>query len=147
MFTVMGRTVPAKVLAADPNDDFETDNQNFGPQGGVAEYSISLTPVGDSQGQKGVVLREQLPADEDATQGGYESIIEPDITKITFEFFDGTQWQSSWNTFAQTTRQLPSAIKVTYTMPGETQDRVFIVGLLYSTVTPNNPALSTGGSS
>jgi len=144
MFTVMGRPLPGAVLSADPNDDFETDNQNYGPQGGVAEYSISMTPVGDSQGQKGVILREQVPADQDATQGGFESVLEPDITNITFEFYDGTQWQSSWNTFAQQTRQLPAAIRVSYTMPGETQDRVFIVGLAYTTTTPNNPATTTG---
>ena len=147
MFTVMGRPLPATVLAQDPNVDFETANQNYGPQGGIAEYSISMTPVGDPQGQKGVILREQVPADQDATQGGFEQIIEPDITNITFEFYDGTQWQSSWNTFAQTTRQLPAAIRVSYTMPGETQDRVFIVGCAYSNVTPNNPATSTGGTS
>ncbi len=147
MFTVVGRPVPAKVLAADPSDDFETNNQHFGPQGGITEYAICMTPVGDSQGQKGVILREQVPADEDATQGGYESVLEPDITKISFQFYDGTQWQSSWNTFAQTTRQVPAAIRVSYSMPGETQDRVFIVGLAFTTVTPNTPALSTGGTS
>ncbi len=145
MFTVMGRRIPEKVLAA--TDDFETDNQNFGPQGGIAEYAIGMTPVGDSQGQKGVILREQVPADQDATQGGYESVLEPDITNISFEFYDGTQRQSRWNTFSQTTRQLPAAIRVDYTMPGEAQDRIFIVGLVYSTVTPNNPALNTGGTS
>jgi hypothetical protein len=147
MFTVMGRSVPGSVLASDPTDDFETDNTSFGPQGGIAEYAVSTTPVGDSQGKSGVVIREQVPADQDATQGGTESIIEPDITKISFEFFDGTQWQSTWNTFAQTTRQLPAAIRVSYTMPNEDQDRVFIVGLAYSTVTPNNPATTTGGTS
>jgi hypothetical protein len=147
MFTVMGRPLPSRVLAEDPNDDFETENTNYGPQGGIAEYAIGMTPVGDPSGQKGVILREQVPADQDATQGGYETILEPDITNISFEFYDGTQWQSSWNTFAQTTRQLPAAIRVSYTMPGEAQDRVFIVGLAYTTVTPNNPALATGGSS
>lgn len=147
MFTVLGRPLPAAFLAEDPNDDFETSNQKFGPQGGIAEYAIGMTPVGDSQGKKGVILREQVPADQDATQGGYESILEPDITNISFQFYDGTQWQSSWNTFAQTTRQLPAAIRVSYTMPGEAQDRVFIVGLAYTTVTPNNPATNTGGSS
>lgn len=147
MFTVMGRPLPGNVLSADPNNDFETDNQTYGPQGGIAEYAISMTPVGDSQGKTGVVLREQVPADQDATQGGWESIIEPDITNISFEFYDGNQWQSSWNTFAQTTRQLPAAIRVDYTMPGEAQDRVFIVGLAYTTVTPNNPATTTGGTS
>ena len=147
MFTVMGRSLPGSVLASDPTNDFETENQTFGPQGGIAEYAIGITPVGDPQGQSGVILREQVPADQDATQGGYESVIEPDVTNITFEFYDGNQWQSSWNTFAQTTRQLPAAIRVSYTMPGESQDRVFIVGLAYTTVTPNNPATTTGGSS
>ena len=145
MFTVMGRPLPGSVLAEDPSDDFETTNQHYGPQGGLAEYAISMTPVGDAQGQKGVILREQLPADEDATQGGYESVIEPDVTSLTFEFFDGTAWQPSWNTFAQTTRQLPAAVRVTYSLTGESQNRIFIVGLACSTVTPNNPATTTGG--
>lgn len=145
MFTVMGRPLPGNALAADPTEDFETDNQHYGPQGGVAEYALCMTPIGDSKGQTGLILREQVPADQDATQGGNESIAEPDVTNVSFEFYDGTQWQPSWDTFAQTPRQLPAAIRVDCTLQGEAQDRIFIVGLAYTTVTPNNPATTTGG--
>lgn len=145
MFTVMGRPLPGNVLATDPSDDFETDNEHYGPQGGIAEYEVSMTPVGDARGQKGVVLREQVPADADATQGGNETIIEPDVTQITFEFFDGLQWEPSWNTFTMTPRQLPAAVKVNYKVNGEAQDRIFIVGLAYTTVSPTNPATISGG--
>jgi prepilin-type N-terminal cleavage/methylation domain-containing protein len=144
MFTTIGRKPRAAFLAS--TDDFETNNQHFGPQGGVTEYSVSLTPVGDPKGKTGLIVREQIPADQDATQGGYESILEPDISRITYEFFDGTTWQTSWNTFNQTTRQLPNAIRVTYSLTGDKTDHVFVVGVLLSNVTPNNPATQTGGS-
>ncbi len=144
LFTTIGRKPSAAALAS--TDDFETNNQNFGPQGGVAECSLSLSPVGDSKGKQGLVYRQQLPADEDATQGGYESIIEPDITHITFEFFDGTTWQTGWNTFNQTTRQLPNAIRVTYGLTNESVDHVLIIGVWLSNVTPQSPATQTGAS-
>ena len=144
LFTTIGRKPSAAALAS--TDDFETNNQNFGPQGGIAECSLSLSPVGDSKGKQGLVFRQQVPADEDATQGGYESIIEPDITHINFEFFDGTTWQTGWNTFNQTTRQLPSAIRVTYGLPNESADHVIIIGVWLSNVTPQSPATQTGSS-
>jgi prepilin-type N-terminal cleavage/methylation domain-containing protein len=144
MFTIIGRKPSAAALAS--TDDFETNNQNFGPQGGITECSVSLTPVGDPQGKTGLILRQQIPADQDATQGGYEQIIEPDITHISYEFFDGTNWDSTWNTFEQTTRQLPNAVRVTYGLTGESVDHVFIVGVYLSNVTPNAPATNTGGS-
>lgn len=144
MLTVIGRKPAAAALAS--TDDFETNNQNFGPQGGIAEYQVSTTPVGDSQGKQGLVLRQQVPADQDATQGGTESILEPDITRIRFQFFDGTTWQTSWNTFAQTTRQLPNAVRVSYQIAEEQNERVFIVRLPLSNVTPLSPATQTGGS-
>ncbi|MDR3689012.1 MAG: prepilin-type N-terminal cleavage/methylation domain-containing protein [Fimbriimonas sp.] len=145
MFTAIGRKPSASALAS--TDDFETNNQNFGPQGGVSEFSVSLTPVGDPQGQTGLILRRQTPADQDATQGGYESMLEPDVTHISYEFFDGTNWDSTWDTFQQTgTRRLPNAVRVTYGLTGEANDRVFIVGIPLSDVTPANPATQTGGS-
>jgi len=144
MFTSMGRKIPDAVLGS--TDDFETQNTNFGPQGGVAEYALSLTAVGDTKGKTGLVLRSQIPADQDATQGGNEEIIEPDVTQINFQFFDGTTWQPSWNTFSQTPRQLPNAIRIDYTLKGETNDHILIIGIPSSKVTPNNPATQTGGS-
>ena len=144
MFTVIGRKPQASFLAS--TDDFETNNQNFGPQGGITECSVSLSPVGDPKGKQGLIFRQQVPADQDATQGGFESILEPDVTHIVFEFFDGTTWQPSWNTFNQTTRQLPNAIRVTYGLTGESTDHVLIVGVLLSNVTPTSPATQTGGS-
>lgn len=124
-------------LPTDPDDAFQQSNQNYGPQGGVAEEEISLTPVGDAGGQQGLFIREQRPSDLDPSQGGYEHLLEPDVTQIQFEFFDGANWDQSWDT--RTTNRLPAAIRVTYRLNGEDQDRVLIIRVPASDATPDNP--------
>lgn len=141
-FTVSGMRIPGSTM--DDQDDFETQNQDHGPQGGIGEIGISPTALGDSSGQSGLFYREQRPADGDPTQGGYESLMEPDVETIQFEFFDGLDWQTTWDTRTMTTARLPSAIRVTYHLTGESDDRVLVVQVPASDVTPANPVTTEG---
>ncbi len=142
--TNSGQRVPGQVLNS--TDDFETNNQNFGPQGGMKEIEISTTPVGQpTNNQTGLFIRQQIPADGDPTQGGYESVLNADISDIQFEFFDGTDWQPSWNTQTMGTQRLPAAVRVTYSLNGDDTQHVFIVRLPMSDVTTDNPVTQAGG--
>ena len=141
-FTTIVPRIPGAQLAS--QDDFEIQNQNFGPQGGAEEVSIGLSPIGQTNQTSGLFLREQRPADGDSTQGGTETNLEPNITSIQWEFFDGLNWQVTWDT-SLTLRRIPSAVRVTYRLDGDDNDHVFIVRLLKSDVTPENPITQDTG--
>ncbi|HEY0866513.1 MAG TPA: type II secretion system protein GspJ [Fimbriimonas sp.] len=138
-FTTFGGRLSTRFLSAPVDEDFETLNDRFGPQGGLAEVSLSLTPVGQpSVDEDGLYLRIQRPADGDPTQGGYEELLAPGITDVTFEFFNGLAWQENWDTRTMTTRRLPSAVRMIYEREDE-PTRVVVVRLPHSDATPNNP--------
>lgn len=137
IFTALNSKLPANILES--GDDFETLNSTYGPQGGVSEISISLTPVGNAPVEEGMFLRKQTPADGDPSQGGRESVLDPDIRTIGLEFYDGTSWIESWNTQQSNTPRLPSAIRLLYSRESDTQDHYIIIHLPHSDVTPNNP--------
>jgi prepilin-type N-terminal cleavage/methylation domain-containing protein len=139
-FTTSMTRIPGAQMNS--QDDFQTQNQQFGPQGGLEEVSIGTTPVGQTNQPNGLFLREQRPADGDTTQGGNESLLDPDITSIQWEFFDGLNWLTTWDT-AQTTRRIPSAVRVTYQLQDESDQHVFVVRLYKSDVTPDNPVTET----
>lgn len=137
VFTRRGERLSGSVLAS--QDDFETNNSRLGPQGGVEEVSLALTSIAGVTGESGLFFREQRPADGDPTQGGYESVLEPTVTEIRFQFFDGTQWVPEWDT-DQTNRRIPSAVLVSYSLDGKQQPS-FVVRLPLSDVTPANPVV------
>lgn len=125
---------------------FEEINERYGPPAGMEEISLSMTPYGDAGGRTGLFLRRQTPADGDPTQGGYEELLSPDVASIRFEFFDGREWITAWDTTAQAEPRLPAAVRVIYTYV-ETPDieRTFVVKLPHSDVTPLDPAVNGGG--
>ncbi len=130
------------VVLTDTTDDFTAVNQRFGPQGGVAEVQLSTTAVGQpAASQTGLFIREQRPSDGDRTQGGFEQVLSADVQQIQFEFYNGTGWQATWDTTATEGRRIPSAVRVSYKLTGDSQDaqRVFIVQLPDSDVTQANP--------
>lgn len=140
VFTSSGSRLPTQALES--QDDFETQNQNHGPVGGVVEYQLGMTAVGDAGTQEGLFLRTQRPADGDSSQGGTERLLEPDVRSITFEFFDGETWQPTWDTDSQQgVRRVPSAVRVTYSLQNDNEQisHVLIVTLPYSDVTVDNP--------
>lgn len=138
-FTAAGMRLSGAALNADSSTDFETLNTANGPQGGVTEFCLSMTPVGSPPSNvTGVIIREQHPADGDNTQGGTESVFDADVTSVSFEFFDGSDWQPTWSTVSGTKR-LPSAVRITYQVKDETTQRVLVVRLPNSDVTSDNP--------
>lgn len=147
-FTTVAPGIP---LAAQTSaDDFETQMQTRGPVGGVAEVSLSTTAESDpGDGRTGLFLRVQRPSDGDATQGGVESVLSPLVEEMGFQFWDGVEWVSSWDTQSTDSRRLPSAVQVSYTLKDDPQKTVyrFIVPIPTSDVTPQNPVTTAGGAS
>jgi len=143
IFTAMRPRLPNELLAQDL--DFESLNATYGPETGMTEVSFSLTPFPDAPTDTGLFVRLQTPPDGDPTQGGTESLIDPDITSISFEFWDGSTWQTEWNTQSQQEPRLPAAVRVTYRREQDDQDRVLTVKLRSSDVSSLNPVFTTGG--
>ena len=119
-------------------EEFEDLNDQFGPQGGIVEISISTYPVGDAPVEQGVFLRVQSPSDGDFTQGGFESVLREDIIEFRVYFFDGVEWIEEWDTFTGQ-RRIPAAILVEYQLEDEEDQRSFIVRLPNSDVTADDP--------
>ncbi len=136
MLTSLFDATPVHYLTSTDND-FEHLNQTFGPQVGPAEVAFSLIPVGDAGNKKGLFLREQRPCDSDPKQGGAESDLNPEVQDIRFEFYNGAEWQTSWDSTGNEKGKLPSGIRVTYILRGDHQPNSFVV----------RPTISGGGSS
>lgn len=133
-------TAPALPLAAlDGTDDFETQQGARGPVGGLAEVSLSATPVGDAGGRAGLFERIQRPSDADPTQGGFESLLDARIARIGFQFWDGAEWVTAWD--ATNPPRLPQAVRVSYTLRGQPDSdvRVFDVPIPASDVDAQTP--------
>ncbi len=142
-FTTIGRPIPG-TFQSSTETDFEKRNQSLGTAGGVAEVRLGLTPIGDPGTHTGLFIREQLPADEDHDQGGYESVLSEEVDSIGYEFFDGLDWITTWDS-TQGERRLPAAVRVTYTFAGDSVQHVLVVRLRNSDVTFNNPIQTAGG--
>lgn len=144
-FTIQGGRVPGQLLAS--TDDFETLNERYGAYGGTTEIGLSTSPVGDAADKTGLFIRQQHPSDSEPTQGGTESVLDPDITSIQFEFWDGTAWQPTWTTEVGAEKRLPAAVRVTYdrTENDVAVSHTIIVRLPLSDVTADNPAPQAGG--
>ena len=142
-FSVVGTRLPYSTLGF--QDEFESGNETLGPQGGVAEVTISMTPTCDPGGRSGLFIREQRPADGDPSQGGEERLLEEGMEEFSLEFFDGIDWITSWDTRSQTTRRLPAAVRITYRKVGFNDLRTLTVRLPNSDVTPDNPLEETTG--
>lgn len=141
-FTTEMPSISGRVSAS--ADDFETQNQQWGPQGGLEEVSLGLTPVGQAPASEGAFLREQRPADGDATQGGTETLLDPNVTDLQWEFFDGLNWLTDWDS-RTVQRRIPSLVRLTYYLQGEDDPHVLVIRLLRSDVTPDNPVVQTAG--
>ena len=142
IFTVLG--LPPTASFINSEDDFETKNETFGPQGGAAEIQISTVPVGDAGEHTGLFLREQRPSDGVPYEGGFESVWNDQVASIFFEFWNGESWVTEWDTVTQGERRLPAAVRVTYSFVGDENQTSFIVRVPLSDVTPDNP-LGVGG--
>lgn len=143
-FTVVGRRMSSQFMESEETD-FEARNEAYGPVGGITEVSLSTTAVGDAADRTGLFLREQTPSDEDDTQGGFESVFDERVISIGFEFFDGTDWTSTWDT-STGERRIPSLVRVHYRLSSdeeEATEHLLTVRLRNSDVTPETPLQST----
>jgi type II secretory pathway pseudopilin PulG len=132
---------PFPLAAQESQDDFETQQQTLGPVGGIAEISLGMTPFADPGDRSGLFLRQQRPSDGDSTQGGTESLLEGDIETIGFEFWNGNEWVTTWDT-VQGERRLPAAVRVNYRLTNSSENAIhrFIVSIPTSDVDTQNPS-------
>jgi prepilin-type N-terminal cleavage/methylation domain-containing protein len=142
-FTSVGMRPSGAVL--DSTQDFETTNERYGAHGGVGEYCISMTGYDAPSDAQGLFVRVQRPADGDPTQGGRQMVLSADVREIRFEFYDGTEWISTWDTRSETTPRLPAAVRVYYRLDGENGERIVTIRMVHSDVTPTNPVTVGGG--
>ncbi|MCX7799754.1 MAG: type II secretion system protein GspJ [Fimbriimonadales bacterium] len=127
-FTALGLRPAFRAVVS--SDDFETRNEALGPVGGLREVSISTTPVNPPGNEQGAFLREQTPADGLPDEGGWERLLWDEIGTLQFEFWDGTAWQTGWDTNADPNLGLPLEVRVTYTLREAPDDpRSFTVRL------------------
>jgi type II secretory pathway pseudopilin PulG len=139
IFTSAGAAPDGGYLTAEPDAAFEDLNRQFGPQCGLAEIRLGLSPIGDGAAAEGLFLREQKPPDGDPTQGGWESLALEGVEQISFEGFNGADWVGTWDT-RTAERRIPAAIRVRYILAGDGIERSFVARLPQSDVTPDNPA-------
>lgn len=142
-WVTMSKNPEGGFLTSD-SEDFEQLHEQYGPQGGNSEVSISLSPVGDAGDRSGLFLRIQTPADGDSTQGGTETLLVDGITSATYEFWDGTQWITTWDTINGGSRRLPAAVRITLEREEGTPEYL-VFRLPLSDVTAENPITQEGG--
>lgn len=142
IFTTAAPDIP--MAAQHSSDDFETQQRDRGPIGGVAEVAWETTPVGDPGNKSGIYERVQRPSDGDPTQGGMETVLTDEIDRIGFQFWNGTDWVDAWDT-VNDTRRLPAAVKINYTLKKNPNagTRVLVVPIPASDVDSNNPVTTT----
>jgi prepilin-type N-terminal cleavage/methylation domain-containing protein len=144
-FTTAADDVPMR--ARDDADDFETQQTKNGPVGGIAEVEWATTPLGDAGDKTGLYQRLQRPSDGDPSQGGTETLLDAQIDQIGFQFWNGTDWVTTWDTINGTQRRLPAAVRVQYTLSGEPKGtpHAFVVPIPASDVTAQNPLTTAPG--
>jgi len=140
-FTTLGDPIPGAAVAS--QDELPDRIAKLGPQGGPSEIAFSTAVIGEGT-EGGLLLRVQKPSDGDPTQGGRQSTFAAEVAPVSWEFWDGTVWQTQWDTLAQS-RRLPAAVRLTYRWGQEDFDRVVTCPLQNSDVTPENPVLQEGG--
>ena len=137
VFTTLGLQ-PNSAFMRSEEMTFEESNERFGPQGGLAEVAFSMIPVGTAPVEDALFLRVQRPPDGDQTQGGFESALLENLQSFTFEFYDGLDWVTGWNTDTGQ-RRLPAAVRLRYTFLDEADEHVLTIRIPHSDITPENP--------
>jgi len=119
---------------------FDDVHDTYGPLGGLAEFSYGTVATGDAGTATGLFERVQRPVDADPLQGGFESLVSAVVSEIGFQFWNGSEWLTEWDTRSGT-RRLPAAVKVQYRLTDESTDQLhqFVVIIPNSDVTSANP--------
>jgi hypothetical protein len=105
---------------------WEDLNAHYGVQGGCTEVALSTIAAGDPGPKRGLFLREDRPPQADPSTGGTERLYSKKVRDIRFEFYDGTTWQTSWDSKNTQKGQLPIAIRVTYLLNTEQTPHSFV---------------------
>ncbi|MCW5942978.1 MAG: prepilin-type N-terminal cleavage/methylation domain-containing protein [Fimbriimonadaceae bacterium] len=143
-FTALTENLPGSLVEA--QGTFEEVNQTYGPQGGVREISLSTSSFGGVNGDQGLFLRVQTPADGDPTQGGVERTLNANVESISFEFFDGSNWTTEWDSREAALRTLPFLVRITYSLANENgRQRTLLVRPPLSDVAELDNQAATGG--
>jgi hypothetical protein len=140
VLTSVPTTMPGAYLHA-TGQSFEDLNQQFGPLAGPSEIGLSTQPVGAAGLARGLFVRTQTPPDSDPTQGGTETLMMDKLEAIRFQFYDGSQWDDSWDTRNGNKGQLPTAVRVTYYLTDDPIARRLLVRI------PLGTPASSGGPS
>lgn len=137
-FTSGHSYIPGGSLDADLT--FDDVHETYGPLGGLAEYSYGTVATGDAGNASGLFERVQRPVDADPLQGGFESLVSAEVSEVGFQFWDGSEWLSEWDSRSGT-RRIPAAVKVQYRLTEESSDQLhqFVVLIASSDVTSINP--------
>ncbi|MEI8281679.1 MAG: hypothetical protein WCG75_04675, partial [Armatimonadota bacterium] len=61
---------------------------------------------------------------------------------ISYEFYNGTDWDVSWDTTSMATPRLPAAVRITYRRKNDSADHIFLVRLIHSDATSDNPVVT-----
>lgn len=119
---------------------FDDVHDTYGPLGGLAEVSYSTVAIGDAGTSTGMFERIQRPVDADPLQGGLESLVNADVSEIGFQFWDGAEWLTEWDSRTGS-RRLPAAVRVQYRLTSEPSDQLhtFVIVVPTSDVTASNP--------
>lgn len=125
-FTTWSKPPPTRYFGQGQRP-WEALNSQFGPQGGTTQFALALDPVGDAGLKQGLFIREQKPPQQDISVGGTERLYSSQVADIRFEFYDGTAWQTSWDSRNGQKGKLPAAVRVTYLLRNEQTPHSFLV--------------------
>lgn len=78
-----------------------------GPYAGYCEIGYSIGNDTED-GARGLIRREDGAADNDPLEGGSMVAVEPYVTELNFEFYDGLEWVAGWTE----TKEFPAAIRI-----------------------------------
>lgn len=142
-FTSAYASVPGG--AFDSELTFDDVHETYGPLGGLAEVSYGTVPIGDAGTSTGVFERVQRPVDADPLQGGLESLMSADVSEIGFQFWDGAEWLTEWDT-RNGSRRIPAAVRVQYRLNSDPAEVLhsFVIVIPTSDVTAANPVTQGG---
>lgn len=143
-FTALTENLPGSFVEA--QGTFDEVNTTYGPHGGIREIALGTASFGGVNGDQGLFLRVQTPADGDPTQGGVERTLNADVDSIDFEFFDGSNWTTEWDSRVAAQRTLPFLIRITYSLASENgRQRILMVRPPLSDVAELDNQAATGG--
>ncbi len=105
--------VPLRALESEDSWESQTRHADW------SAVTYGMAPATDEQ-PAGLFRRELLPPGTDPLEEvGETEILSAEVSGVNFRYFDGTEWQDSWDTQNQNAGTLPKAVEVTLTLGSE----------------------------